>query len=55
MWRTISKLFPFFGKEVSAREELTDLIETSLKETVAFDNHEGALLQNMLGLRDITA
>ena len=55
MWRALSKLFPFFGKEVSAREELTDLIETSLKETVAFDNHEGALLQNMLGLRDITA
>ena len=55
MWRTLSKLFPFFGKSVSDREELTDLIETSLKETVAFDNHESALLQNMLGLRDITA
>jgi len=55
MWRSLSKIFPFFGKSVSDREELTDLIETSIKETVAFDNHERALLQNMLGLRDITA
>ncbi len=51
----ISKLFPFLAKPVSDREELTDLIETSLKEKLAFDSHEGALLRNMLGLRDITA
>ena len=55
MIRALSKIFPFFNKAVSDREELTDLIETSIKETVAFDNHESALLQNMLGLRDITA
>ena len=55
MMRVLSKLFPFFAKPVSDREELTDLIETSLKETESFDNHESALLQNMLGLRDITA
>jgi len=53
--KILSKLFPFFSKSVSDREELTDLIETSLKETESFDNHETALLQNMLGLRDITA
>ena len=51
----ISKIFPFLSRSVSDRDELTDLIETSLKETVAFDSHEGALLRNMLGLRDITA
>ena len=55
MMRLIQKLLPFLGKSVSDREELTDLIETSIKQTVAFDNHESALLQNMLGLRDITA
>ena len=55
MMRALSKILPFFNKAVSDREELTDLIETSIKETVAFDNHESALLQNMLGLRDITA
>ena len=55
MWRPLTKLFPFLAKSPSDREELTDLIETSIKETVAFDNHERALLQNMLGLRDITA
>ena len=55
MVRSLSKFLPFLGKSVSDREELTDLIETSLKDTVAFDNHESALLQNMLGLRDITA
>lgn len=51
----IAKIFPFLSRSVSDRDELADLIETSLKETVAFDSHEGALLRNMLGLRDITA
>ena len=55
MMSFVSRLFPFLSKSVSDREELTDLIETSLKDTVAFDTHEGALLRNMLGLRDITA
>ena len=55
MMRHLTKIFPFLGKSVSDREELTDLIETSIKTTVAFDNHESALLKNMLGLRDITA
>ncbi|MGC6517556.1 MAG: hemolysin family protein [Candidatus Puniceispirillaceae bacterium] len=55
MFQQLSKLFPFMNRSVSDREELTDLIETSIKQTVAFDNHESALLQNMLGLRDITA
>jgi CBS domain containing-hemolysin-like protein len=38
------------------REELTGLIETSISQTdTEFDNQEGLLLRNMLGLRDITA
>ena len=51
----LSKLFPFFSRAVSDREELTDLIETSIKDKVVFDSHEGTLLRNMLGLSDITA
>jgi len=38
-----------------AREEITDLLEESIRDTVSFDSHEGTLLRNMLGLRDITA
>lgn len=46
---------PFNLRRGSVREELTDLIETSMKDEASFDNHESALLKNMLGLRDITA
>jgi len=38
-----------------AREEITELLEESIRDTVSFDSHEGTLLRNMLGLRDITA
>ncbi len=38
-----------------AREEITELLEESIRETVHFDTHESTLLRNMLGLRDITA
>ncbi len=52
----VSRKWPFIGKPVSVREELTGLIETSIAETsTEFDNQEGLLLRNMLGLRDITA
>lgn len=47
---------PFMSKPVSVREELTDLIETSITSTdTDFDNQESLLLKNMLGLRDLTA
>jgi magnesium and cobalt transporter len=53
---TISRKWPFIGKQTSVREELTGLIETSIGQTnTEFNNQEGLLLQNMLGLRDITA
>lgn len=38
-----------------AREEITELLEESIRDMVSFDSHEGTLLRNMLGLRDITA
>ena len=47
---------PFLGKQTSVRDELTGLIETSISNTdTEFDDKEGLLLKNMLGLRDITA
>ena len=49
---------PFFGKKTSVRDELTGLIETSISNTntdTEFNDQEGLLLKNMLGLRDITA
>ena len=53
---TLSRKWPFIGKKTSVREELTGLIETSIRQTdTEFDNQEGLLLRNMLGLRDITA
>ena len=47
---------PFLGKQTSVRDGLTGLIETSISNTdTEFDDQEGLLLKNMLGLRDITA
>lgn len=43
------------GQRALAREELTELLEESIRETVNFDKHESMLLTNILGLRDITA
>jgi CBS domain containing-hemolysin-like protein len=39
----------------SRRDELTELLQESLDDKTSFDSHEGTLLQNFLGLRDITA
>ena len=50
------KKIPIFSKSATMRDELTDLIETSISEMESgFDINEGLLLRNMLGLRDITA
>ena len=47
---------PFLGKQTSVRDEVTGVIETSISNTdTDFDDQEGLLLKNMLGLRDITA
>lgn len=42
-------------KPQSVRDELTEIITTSVNSAPDFDNHEEALLRNMLGLKDITA
>lgn len=37
------------------REEIAELLEESIRDTVTFDSHESMLLKNILGLRDIRA
>ena len=49
------KLFPGFAKPSSRRDELTELLQESIEDKTSFDSHEGALLRNLLGLRDKTA
>ena len=51
----LGKFFPIFARPASRREELTELLQESLDDKTSFDSHEGALLKNFLGLRDITA
>jgi magnesium and cobalt transporter len=53
--RVVAKLFPQFATPPSLRQELTDLLEESVDEKAGFDSHEGTLLRNFLGLRDLTA
>jgi CBS domain containing-hemolysin-like protein len=50
----LKKLLPGSSSPL-AREEITELLEESIRETVHFDTHESTLLRNMLGLRDINA
>ena len=53
---SVLKKIHIFSKSPTMRDELTDLIETSISEMESgFDINEGLLLRNMLGLRDITA
>ena len=51
----LGKLFPAFARPASRREELTELLQESVGDKASFDSHEGALLQNFLSLRDLTA
>ena len=51
----LGKFFPMFARPATRREELTELLQESLDDKTSFDSHEGTLLQNFLGLRDITA
>ena len=51
----LGRFFPAFARPSSRREELTELLQESLDDKTSFDSHEGTLLQNFLGLRDITA
>ena len=51
----LGKLFPVLSRPASRREELTELLQESVGDKASFDSHEGALLQNFLSLRDLTA
>ena len=51
----LGKLFPALARPASRREELTELLQESVGDKASFDSHEGALLQNFLSLRDLTA
>ena len=51
----LGKFFPILSRPASRREELTELLQESLDDKTSFDSHEGTLLKNFLGLRDITA
>ena len=51
---TLIKLLPGSQRTLE-REELTELLEESIRDTVTFDSHESMLLTNILGLRDIRA
>jgi magnesium and cobalt transporter len=51
----IGKLFPGLARRVSRRDELTELLHESIEDKNSFDSHEGTLLRNLLGLRDLTA
>ena len=50
----LKKLLPGSSSPL-AREEITELLEESIRDTIHFDSHESTLLRNMLGLRDINA
>ena len=49
------KMGPFSFKKQSVRDELSELIENSNKTNDSFDDHESALLRNILDLKDLTA
>ena len=55
MMTLLGRFFPSFSRPSSRRDELTELLQESLDDKTSFDSHEGTLLQNFLGLRDITA
>ena len=55
MLALFGKLFPSLAKPSSRRDELTELLQESIEDKTSFDSHEGALLRNLLGLRDKTA
>lgn len=50
----LMKLLPG-GQRTLEREEIAELLEESIRDTVTFDSHESMLLKNILGLRDIRA
>ena len=50
-----SRIFPTLYQPSSRRDELETLLAVSDADKADFDHHEGALLRNILGLRDLNA
>ena len=55
MIRGINHFLPKRGSGSTSRRELEELIAASASDKTSFDAHEGALLRNILGLRDVNA
>ena len=53
--RFFSRMFPALQQPASRRDELETLLSVSGTGKADFDHHEGALLRNILGLRDLNA
>ena len=53
--RVFGRLFPVLQQPASRRDELETLLSVSSMDKADFDHHEGALLRNFLGLRDLNA
>ena len=53
--RFFSRMFPALQQPASRRDELETLLSVSGAGKTDFDHHEGALLRNILGLRDLNA
>ena len=51
----LSRVFPTLHQPSSRRDELETLLAVSDADKADFDHHEGALLRNILGLRDLNA
>ena len=51
----IGRLVPALAPPSSPRAELENLLADSATDRASFDAHEGTLLRNMLGLRDLNA
>ena len=53
--RVFGRLFPALQQPASRRDELETLLAVSSTDKADFDHHEGTLLRNFLGLRDLNA
>ena len=53
--KILGKIFPSLYQPASRRAELETLLAVSAADKASFDHHEGVLLRNILGLRDLNA
>ena len=53
--KLLGMVFPALKPSSSRRDELETLLADGIADRASFDAHEGALLRNILGLRDLNA